>query len=140
MKNYYTILKINGEADLAAIKKAFRREIALYHPDKNPNESAKQHFDDLVEGFNILSDSEKRKVYDAMLKASYTNKPIVVSEKQQYEEWKEESKKTSRKYRSTTLEDLLLLDIFLDVGFSGLLTEDLFDGVGDLFGDVFDLF
>lgn len=135
MKNYYDILKIDSKSDLPAIKKAFRKEIALYHPDKNPNESAKAHFDDLVEAFDILSDAEKRKAYDAMLKASLSNKPIVIEQEEHYKKWQQESKKTSKKYKTTTLEELLLLDIFLDVGFSGI-----FDDFGDAIGDIFDLF
>lgn len=139
--NYYKLLKIEESADLNAIKKAFRREIAIYHPDNNKTNEAKAHFEKLVEAFDILSDSEKRKQYDDILKYEATNKPVIIEQKQQYQEWQKESKTKSKKYsKGYSLEDLLLLDIFIlnDDLFDGLLsgTEDLLDGLGD----VFDLF
>ena len=142
--NYYTILKIDRLADLDTIKKAFRREIALYHPDKNKSEGAKAHFNLLVEGFDILSNPEKRKAYDDMLERSTTNKPILIEQKkqEQYTEWKKEAKKKSDTYWFTDLTDLLLLDLFLDVGLSSLFsgTESLIDGLDDSLGDIFDIF
>ena len=42
--NYYDILNVEKSADLDTIKKAFRNEIALYHPDKNKSEGAKTAF------------------------------------------------------------------------------------------------
>ncbi|WP_353779411.1 DnaJ domain-containing protein [Winogradskyella sp. 3972H.M.0a.05] len=141
IKDYYSIFNIDQNSDLNAIKKAFRREIAIYHPDNNPNEEAKDRFNDLVEGFNVLSDPKKRSAYDEMLRASMTNKPMVIEQQEQYEEWQEESKTSSKKYRTTALEELLLLDIFLDVSIPGMFgAGDLFDDVGDAIGDLFDLF
>ena len=142
IKNYYSIFSIDPKSDLATIKKAFRKEIAIYHPDTNNSEGAKERFNDLVEGFNVLSDPEKRKSYDSMLEVSKYNKPVLVEEQQEYEEWQEESKKSSKKYRSTALEELLLLDIFLDVGFDSMIfgADNLVDGIGDALGDIFDLF
>ncbi|WP_299224639.1 J domain-containing protein [uncultured Psychroserpens sp.] len=143
--NYYLILKIEKTADLDTIKKAFRKEIALYHPDKNSSESAKAHFDLLVEAFDILSHPEKRKAYDTLLSSKDNNKPLIIEAKaeQQYKEWKKTSKKRSNTYWDTSLTELLMLDIFLETGlFSDLLSEtgDLFDGIGDSLGDIGDLF
>ncbi|WP_456437160.1 J domain-containing protein [Psychroserpens sp.] len=142
--NYYDILKVEKSADLDTIKKAFRNEIALYHPDKNKSESAKVHFSLLVEGFDILSNSEKRIAYDAMLRASATNKPVIIEQKrqEQYTEWKKEAKKKSDTFRLTDLADLLLLDLFLDTGLSSLFsgTDNLIEGLGDSLGDIFDIF
>lgn len=142
--NYYELLKIETSADLNTIKKAFRREIALYHPDKNKSEGAKVHFNVLVEGFDILSNPEKRKAYDAMLGFSVTNKPVIIEQKkqEQYREWKKEAKKKSDTYWLTDLSDLLLLDLFLDVGLSSLFSgsDDLIDGIGNSLGDLFDIF
>lgn len=142
--NYYTLLKVEASADLNTIKKAFRREIALYHPDKNKSEGAKAHFDMLVEGFDILSNTEKRKAYDEMLQTSAAHKPIVIEQKkqEQYTEWKKEAKKKSDSYWLSDLSDLLLLDLFLDVSLSSLIseTDHLIDGLGDSLGDIFDIF
>lgn len=142
--NYYHLLKVDKTADLDTIKKAFRHEIALYHPDKNKSEGAKAHFDLLVEGFDILSNTEKRKTYDDMLKASATNKPVLIEPKkqEQYTEWKKDAKKKSDTFWLTDLSDLLLLDLFLDVGLSSLFsgTENLIEGFEDSLGDIFDIF
>ena len=145
MTNYYQLLNIEPNANLETIKKAFRREIAVYHPENNKSPEAKTHFNLLVEAFDILSDSDKRRCYDEMLKYEATNKPIIIEQKQQYEEWQKEAKKKSKKYSEDySLEDLLLLDLFilngdmLDGIFSG--ADDLIDGVSDGLGDIFDLF
>ena len=151
IKLYYDILGIDSKSDLATIKKAFRSKIAIYHPDKNKSPEAAQIFEDLVEAFDILSNSEKRQAYDKMLSEAKTNKPIIIEQKeegeeeenqQQYKEWQKEAKKKSKTYSSKTLEDLLLLDIFLDLGLDGLFhgADDIVDGISDALSDVFDLF
>ena len=143
--NYYKILKVETSADLDAIKKAFRREIALYHPDKNKSEGAKAHFDLLVEGFHILSNPERRNAFDKMLASSKEDMPVIIHkpiETFQYKEWKEESKTKSNEYRDASLVELLALDIFADFGLAGLSfgAEELLDGLGDIAGDLFDGF
>lgn len=142
--NYYHILNVETSADLDTIKKAFRKEIALYHHDKNESEGAKAHFNLLVEGFDILSNPEKRAAYDKMLNTSATHKPIIIEQKkqEQYTDWKKEAKKKSDTYWSTDLSELLLLDLFLDVGLSGLFSgsENLIDSLEDSLGDIFDIF
>ncbi|SDS67384.1 DnaJ domain-containing protein [Formosa sp. Hel1_31_208] len=144
LQNYYQLLNIKRSADLDAIKKAFRTEIALYHPDKNTSEGARIRFDLLIEGFDILSNPKKREAYDNMLGNVETNKPVLIEPKaeEQYKEWKKESKKKSDTYWLKDLSDLLLLDLFLDVGLSSLFsgTDDLLDGLGDSLGDIFDVF
>ena len=64
-KNYYDILGVDKNADEAAIKKAFRRLAKKYHPDTNKNNSAaEEKFKEITEAYEILSDKEKRKLYD----------------------------------------------------------------------------
>ena len=138
--NYYTLLNIEPSSDLETIKKAFRKEIAAHHPDNNSSPEAADKFRQLVEAFDILSNDEKRREYDKMLAYEATNKPVVIEQKQQYEEWQEEAKTKSKKYSDYALEDLLLLEMFiidadlLDGLFSG--AEDLLDGIGDIL-DIF---
>lgn len=142
LPNYYRLLNIDNTADVNDIKKAFRTEIALYHPDNNSSEDAKVRFNQLVEAFDILSNPKKRHIYDDMLLKS-KNSTLVVVEPQaetQYNEWKEESKKNSERYWSSSLTELLALDLFLDVGLSTLFSGDLIDGIEDAFGDIGDLF
>ncbi|MCK8479519.1 J domain-containing protein [Psychroserpens algicola] len=142
LPNYYRLLNIDNTADVNDIKKAFRTEIALYHPDNNSSEDAKVRFNQLVEAFDILSNPKKRHIYDDMLLKS-KNSTLVVVEPQaetQYKEWKEESKKNSEHYWSSSLTELLALDLFLDAGLSTLFSGDLIDGIEDAFGDIGDLF
>ncbi|MBO6606998.1 DnaJ domain-containing protein [Psychroserpens sp.] len=144
LKQYYSLLGVDQNTDLETIKKAFRTQIALYHPDKNKSEGARARFDELVEAFDVLSNPKKRQRYDEMLKTAATNKPMVIEPKveKEYKEWQKEAKKKSDTYWLKDLESLLLLELFFDVGFSGLLSgaDDLFDGIGDSLGDIFDIF
>lgn len=65
MKDYYKILGIQPNADLQAIKKAYRALAFKYHPDKNPdNALAEAHFKEIQEAYSILSNNSKRKHYD----------------------------------------------------------------------------
>lgn len=141
LTDYYTVLGVEQNADLETIKKVFRQEIAKYHPENNSSPEARETFNLLIEAFNVLSDKKKRKAYNEMLVKQETSKPIVVSQKEEktYEEWQKEAKKKSEKSWESSLTDLLLLDLFLDVGFLGVF--DSFDDIiGDTLGDVFDLF
>lgn len=144
LKQYYRLLGVDQNADLDTIKKAFRTQIALYHPDKNSSEGARAKFDELIEAFDVLSNQKKRQRYDEMLKASAYNKPVVIEPKaeKEYKQWQKEAKKKSDTYWLKDLESLLLLDLFLDVGFNGLLfgADDLLGDLGDSIGDIFDIF
>lgn len=64
-RDYYEILGINKNADASAIKKAYRKLAKKYHPDSNPdNAEAAEKFKDVTEAYEILSDPEKKKLYD----------------------------------------------------------------------------
>lgn len=64
-RDYYEILGISRNADEGSIKKAYRKLAKKYHPDTNGgNEEAEQKFKEITEAYNVLSDSEKRKLYD----------------------------------------------------------------------------
>lgn len=61
-KDYYQILGIERGASEADIKKAYRKLAGQYHPDKPTGDEAK--FKDLSEAYEVLSDKEKRAMYD----------------------------------------------------------------------------
>jgi len=70
-RDYYDILDVGRDADLVAIKKAYRAAALRYHPDKNPGDKqAEERFKEAAEAYAILSDPEKRKLYDQFGKAS----------------------------------------------------------------------
>ena len=64
-RDYYIVLGIDQGASLSEIKKAYRNAIKRYHPDKI-GESADPHkFRAAREAYEILSDADKRRAYDA---------------------------------------------------------------------------
>ncbi len=64
-RDYYEALGVSPTADEGAIKKAYRKLAKKYHPDTNAGSSqAEERFKEATEAYNILSDPEKRKLYD----------------------------------------------------------------------------
>lgn len=64
-RDYYEVLGVNRDADDNAIKKAYRKLAKKYHPDVNKgNAQAEEKFKEVTEAYEILSDPEKRKLYD----------------------------------------------------------------------------
>lgn len=64
-RDYYEVLGISKNADEKTIKRAYRKLAKKYHPDTNQgNQSAEQKFKEITEAYEILSDPEKRKLYD----------------------------------------------------------------------------
>lgn len=64
-RDYYEVLGINKEASQEDIKKAFRQLAFKYHPDRNKEAGAEEKFKEISEAYAILSDPEKRRLYDA---------------------------------------------------------------------------
>jgi molecular chaperone DnaJ len=64
-RDYYDILEVERGAPADELKKAYRRLAHRYHPDKNPgNPEAEAKFKEASEAYAVLSDAEKRSVYD----------------------------------------------------------------------------
>lgn len=62
---YYEILAVSQHATLEEIKAAYRQLALRYHPDKNPGDKvAEEHFKRVSEAYQVLSDTEKRQLYD----------------------------------------------------------------------------
>ena len=71
-RDYYEVLGIDKTADQATIKKAFRKLAKKYHPDSNVgNAAAAEKFKEVNEAYDILSDPEKKKLYDQFGHAAF---------------------------------------------------------------------
>ncbi|CAI0385325.1 unnamed protein product, partial [Linum tenue] len=64
--DYYKILQVDRNASDDDLKKAYRKLAMKWHPDKNPNnkKDAEARFKQISEAYEVLSDSQKRAVYD----------------------------------------------------------------------------
>lgn len=64
-RNLYDVLGISKNASDNDIKKAYRKLARKYHPDANPGDKqAEARFKEIGEAYSILSDPEKKKLYD----------------------------------------------------------------------------
>ena len=67
---YYEILQVSKTADKNEIKKAYRKMAMQYHPDKNQGDKdAEEKFKYVNEAYQVLSDDEKKAIYDRYGKA-----------------------------------------------------------------------
>src|SRR4051812_29642665 len=65
-RDYYDVLGVGRDADEQEIKKAFRRLARELHPDVNDHDpEAEEKFKAAAEAYEVLSDAERRRTYDA---------------------------------------------------------------------------
>jgi DnaJ homolog subfamily B member 4 len=63
-KDYYKILEIPKDCNDECLKKAYRKHAMKWHPDKCQDAGATEKFQEIAEAYEVLSDKEKRAVYD----------------------------------------------------------------------------
>jgi molecular chaperone DnaJ len=63
-RDYYEVLGVQRDATAEDIKRAFRKLARQYHPDVNKESNAADKFKEINEAYEVLSDTQKRAVYD----------------------------------------------------------------------------
>ena len=63
-RDYYEVLGVDKSAGDKELKNAFRSLARKYHPDRSTEEDAEDKFKEIQEAYAVLSDSEKRQMYD----------------------------------------------------------------------------
>lgn len=112
MRDYYEILGVKRNATPDEIKKAYRKLAVKYHPDKNPGDKvAEEKFKEASNAYSVLSDPEKRKVYDVRGHAGVQGMGFE---------------------GYTNMED-----IFANLNLNDIFGRAAYGGFGDAFGDVF---
>lgn len=71
-RDYYEVLGVDRNADEKTIKRAYRKLAKKYHPDTNPGDKqAEQKFKEVTEAYTILTDPQKKKMYDQFGHAAF---------------------------------------------------------------------
>lgn len=76
-KNYYIILDVPRTETEDGIRKAFRKLVKMFHPDRVGPDGTR-HFQDIMEAYTVLSDPQKRSEYDESLHPAEENIKIKV--------------------------------------------------------------
>ncbi|CDI06518.1 molecular chaperone DnaJ [Candidatus Nitrosotenuis uzonensis] len=79
-RDYYEVLGVSKSDSADTIKSQYRKLALKFHPDRNKSPEAAEHFKEISEAYAVLSDPEKRKVYDqyghAGLEGRYSTEDI----------------------------------------------------------------
>ena len=76
-RDYYEILSVTKDSSVDDIKRSYRRLAMKFHPDRNPgNPQAEQRFRESAEAYEVLSDPERRTIYDQYGHAGLRSTPV----------------------------------------------------------------
>jgi molecular chaperone DnaJ len=117
-RDYYQTLGISRSATHEDIRKAYRKLARKYHPDINPgNKEAENKFKDISVAYDVLSDAQKRKLYDEFGEAGLAA-GFDAEKARSYRQWQTQSARTGGAHYEFNMDDL----------------GDLFGGLGNIFG------
>lgn len=64
-RDYYEVLGVDRGADATTLKKNYRKLALKFHPDRNPdNKEAEESFKEAAEAYDVLTDPQKKQLYD----------------------------------------------------------------------------
>ena len=63
-RDYYEVLGVSKTTPINEIKSQYRKLALKFHPDRNKSKDAGEHFKEISEAYAVISDPEKRKIYD----------------------------------------------------------------------------
>jgi DnaJ-class molecular chaperone len=122
-RDFYKILGVERGASQDEIRKVYRKLARKYHPDINPgNKEAEAKFKDISAAHDVLSDPEKRKLYDEFGEAGLAS-GFDADKARTYKQWQEQASRTGGSYGG---------------GFSA--QEFDINDLGDIFGDLGGIF
>lgn len=79
-RDYYVLLGIASDAEQDAVKAAYRRLAARYHPDRNPNPDAAARFREVQAAYDVLGKPEARASYDLLRQKRLLDDPMRVAQ------------------------------------------------------------
>ncbi len=63
-RDYYEVLGVTKSSSIGEIKQQYRKLALKFHPDRNNSSEAPEHFKEISEAYAVLSNTEKRQLYD----------------------------------------------------------------------------
>lgn len=72
-QNHYQVLGLVPDAEPAVVRAAYRALVSIYHPDKNRDKSGDERIKAITVAYEVLSDPERRRIYDANLNGNLHN-------------------------------------------------------------------
>jgi curved DNA-binding protein CbpA len=79
VQDHYARLGVASSASAEAIKAAYRKKAAQYHPDKNPSPDAAARFREVQQAYEVLGDAQRRKEFDEYRQRSLIEDPLPVA-------------------------------------------------------------
>lgn len=106
MINLYHILGLEAGADATQIKRSFRQLAKKYHPDVNPEPSANEKFNEVYMAYEILGDTDKKRLYDGLLNDSHEDEVVVDDYQEEFVgQWQRQAYKSAQGYGGMSYAD-----------------------------------